>query len=138
MKTGKVKAKTISVLLTLCILGLGIIPTLAACPATCCMGPKMNDPGQKDRLTIAPPPQCCCCGKEANSCNMEQDWSYEVSDIIPLTSQRPEIPYPAATATVTTFTDTLFDSANIFRSTENTSGAGPPAAIFLLNLSFLC
>lgn len=138
MKTRKVNAKTISVLLTLCLLGLGLIPPLAACPAKCCMGPKMDGPGQRAGLIIDRQPQCCCCGQETTSCDMQKDYSYEVSDRIPLISQRLEIPSSAVAATVTTFTDPLFNAAYIFRRTEKTSGAGPPIPIFLLNLSFLC
>jgi hypothetical protein len=138
MKTGKVTAKTISILLTLCLLGLGIIPPLAACQATCCMGLKMLGPGNRADLIIDRPPQCCCCGQETASCDMQKDNAYEVSDRIPLTSQRPEIPSLEAAATLSTFTDPPFNSATVFGGTEKTSGVGPPIPIFLLNLSFLC
>lgn len=137
MKTGKVASKSIGVLLTLCLLGLGITPSLGACPQKCCMRPKTPAPGHGAGLSRDRQPWCCCCEKEANPCNMEQDWSYEVSDIVPLTSQRPEIPSPKAAATVATFPDILFNSACVFRRSEKASATGPPIPIFLLNLSFL-
>ena len=138
MKTGKVTAKTISILLTLFLLGLGIIPPLAACEATCCMGPKMAGPGHGADLIRERQAQCCCSGQEKTSCNMQKDYSYERSDRIPLTSQRPEIPSSAEAAALLTFLDPPFNAATIYKRPEKTSGAGPPIPIFLLNLSFLC